>query len=167
MLKKPLNEQVPLIEKSNLNITAAGKRAYIVGSFLSNVGIARVIEKAGFHIVGDYLPESGRLLSTKDTEGDGDVYVEISQSILSAYSSPTQNSFEDILEMISNEIKEKHIDCVFYITQKYCEPYDYLYVTYKSMLDSMNIPVLHLILNDSEDDRKITLEEEAFADTVN
>lgn len=164
MLKLPLAEQ-----KWNKNIEThkpMGKNVFIVGSFLSNSEIARMIEDSGLTVVGDTLPESGRLVSMRSVELSGNIYKGIATSMLSMRLSPTQNSFKTIFASDIEEIKRKSAKGVIFITQKYCEAYDYLYSSYKSALDTLEIPSLKLIVNDTEDTRKVALALEAFADTI-
>ena len=52
------------------------------------------------------------------------------------------------------------------VTQKFCEPYEYLYPVYKKAFAQMNIPVLQLVVNDSEDSGKVQLQIEAFSDMI-
>lgn len=164
MLKLPLAEQ-----KWNDDVrarTPTDKKVFIVGSFLSNIEIARMIESVGLTVVGDTLPESGRLASAKPVELTGDIYHGIAVSMLSKRLSPTQNSFKTILERDTDEIKQKSVKGVIFITQKYCEAYDYLYSAYKSTVKTMGIPALQIVVNDTEDSRKAMLALEAFADIL-
>ena len=164
MLKMPLIEQD---WKDSIEArTSTGKDVFIVGSFLSNIEIVRLIEASGLTIVGDTLPESGRLVSVQPVELGEDIYKGIAVSLLSARISPTQNSFRLILEKDVEEIKRKSVKGVIFITQKYCEPYDYLYSVYKPAVESLGIAMLQLTVNDTEDIRKVALALEAFADTL-
>lgn len=142
------------------------KRVYIIGSFLSNTRIPLIMEEVGLTVVGDTLPESGRLVSMLPVESTGDIYKGVARSILSARLSPTQNDFQNILKADLSEIKRKLVRGVVFIMQKYCEPYEYLYSTYKSELDSLGIAALKLSLSDTEDHRKAAIALEAFADTL-
>lgn len=164
MLKKPLEEQgvLPDIRMRK----AAGKRVFVAGSFLSNIELAKMMESTGLTIVGDTLPESGRLVSTPPVKLNGDIYKEIAASILSARLSPSQNAFQEILNKDLEEIKKKSVKGVIFITQKYCEAYDYLFSVYKSALDSVGIPVIQVVTNDTQDSRKAALVLEAFADII-
>lgn len=162
-LTKPLAQQkisTPAARTNN------GKRAYIIGSFLANSQIARIIEESGFVIVGDNLPESGRLASQKAVSLTGDLYENIASSILRASPSPTQNDFREIIASDMQEIEGKNVQAIIFITQKFCEPYDYLYSVYKKALDEKGIPSLKLSFTDSEDSKKAELMLEAFADTL-
>ena len=162
MLGLPLKEQV--VQDYGKGAGQGGKRVFLVGSFLANTDIAKLIEDVGFNIVGDNLPESGRLASSKPVALDeSDLYLSIARSMLSQRLSPSQNNFKEIIEKDLKEMKEKGADAVIFISQKYCEPYDYFYSVYKRM--SGEIPVLRLAVNDTEDSRKIGLALEAFADT--
>lgn len=143
-----------------------GKKVFIVGSFLSNSEIPDMIEKLGLTVVGDSLPESGRLASRPMVDLSGGLYEGIARSILSGKRSPTQNSFKDILETDIEEIKKKAVKGVIFIIQKYCEPYEYLYSVYKNELDALGIASVKLSLNDTEDGGKAALAIEAFADTI-
>lgn len=143
-----------------------GKRVFIVGSFLSNTGIVEQIENNGFCVVGDNLPESGRISDSTIENVDGDYYREIAKNILSRRISPTQGNFVSLINHDLDFINKKRVDAVIFITQKYCEPYDYLYSVYKKKLDENDIPSLKITLNDSQDDRKVNLMLEAFAGTL-
>ena len=164
MLKKPLAEQE---WKGDIKSgKASDKNVFLIGSFLSNIEIPRMIEQAGMTVVGDTLPESGRLASAQPVALSGDIYKEIAKSILSMRLSPTQNSFRKILEKDIEEIRKKAVKGVIFITQKYCESYDYLYSVYQPVLRSMGISVLQFSVNDTEDTGKAALALEAFADTL-
>lgn len=161
LLKTPLFDQ----RMPDLKNGTQGKKAYIIGSFLSNLEIAREIEIAGFNVVGDNLPESGRMVSRIPVDiNKEDIYMSIADSILSQRTSPSQNCFHDIIKKDIEIINRKKAEAVFYISQKYCEPYDFLFPIYKDALDG--IPILHISLNDTEDIRNVRLSLEAFANTV-
>lgn len=163
MLIKPLNEQsVFMPEKSS----KSSKSVFIVGSFLSDLSILNTIEKAGLLIAGDNLSESKRLFSASSVEISGDIYNNIAKSIIKNRLSPTQNNFANILKSDFEEIKYKCIRGVIFITQKNCEPYDYLYTRYKKMLDEQSIPVLRLVLTDTMNNKRAEMEIESFADIL-
>lgn len=164
LLEQPLDRQV--IPNSFGNSIQSKKRVYLVGSFLSNLSIVDMIENCGMKIVGDNLPESGRLISTPDVNLSGDIILNVARSSLEKRLSPTQNNFKNIIEKDIKEIESKNVNGVIFIIQKYCEPYDYLFSVYIKVLHEMNIPVLKLILADSEDNRKVQLQLEAFADAI-
>ena len=63
-------------------------------------------------------------------------------------------------------IKSRDIKGVIFVTQKYCEPYDYLYSVYKKMLDVNNIPSLKISLTNSRDEKNAGLLLETFADMI-
>lgn len=163
MLELPLREQ--MVYDPAKGARQGGKRVFLVGSFLANTDIAKMIEDVGFTVVGDDLPESGRLISANpvDLTGD-DLYLSIARSILSQRLSPSQNQFKEILEKDLREIREKGAKAVIFISQKYCEPYDYLYSVYGRMLGE--IPMLRLGVHDTEDLGKLGIELEAFADAL-
>ena len=143
------------------------KKIYIIGSFLSNIDIINMIEETGMHIIGDNLPESGRnIYSPKIDFKDEDIMYQIARSVLGGKLSPTQNDLHTIISMDLDEIREKKADGVIYISQKYCEPYDFLYSCYKNALDEIGIPITKVELLNSSDDRKVKLKLEAFADTL-
>ena len=143
-----------------------GKRVFLVGSFLANPTVAELIENAGLKIVGDDLPESGRLGSAPPTATEGDLYRNIAEAILRRKPSPTQNCFAGILDADLDEMRRKNVQGVIMVMQKYCEPYEYLYSVYRRRLEEENIPVLKLSLLHSEDSRKVALQAEAFADML-
>ncbi len=163
MLTMPLNEQiVPKPKKAN----NGGKRVYLIGSFLTSDGILDTLENSGLKVVGDNLPESGRFVSAVPCKTDGDIYKNIAESILSARLSPTQNNFGEILERDLKEIKEKKVSGVIFLTQKYCEPYDYLYSVYEKRLRAEGIKSLRISLSNSDDYKKSELAIEAFSDMI-
>ena len=144
-----------------------GKPVYLVGSFLAGVELADCIEKAGMKVVGDDLPESGRLAVQSDTAiSQEDIYLKIASDILRRRPSPTQDLFAEIISRDLEEISDKGIKGVIFATQKYCEPYDYLYSVYKKVLDEKGIPVLQVQLSDSTDASAHAFALEAFADII-
>ena len=163
MLLKPLKDQgVP----KDIPASRAGKRVYLIGSFLSNLEVAAKIENAGLKVIADNLTESGRLVSMPQVELSDDIFLSIARSYVGSRLSPTQNNYKALMEYDINEIKSKGVVGVIFVTQKYCEPYDYLYSIYKNRLDNANIPAVKLQLNDTEDSRKADLILEAFADSL-
>lgn len=164
MLQQPLREQkIPSGIKSS---GGEGKKIFLVGSFLANHKIAETVERAGLNIAGDNLTESRRLFSAPEVSLKDDIYENIARSILQNRMSPTQNNFSGILSADMEEIKAKDIRGVLFVTQKYCEPYDYLLSVYKKMLDEKGIPVLKISLADSTDSRVMEAALEAFADIL-
>ena len=145
------------------DVSNEGKRVFVIGSYLCNENIAEKMEEVGFNIVGDNLPESGRIANSIIADTDNDIYKAIAQNILARRLSPTQNNFSLLIDSDFEEIKAKKAEAVIFITQKYCEPYDYLYSLYKKKLDEKGIPSLKISLTDSQDDRKTDLMLEAFA----
>lgn len=165
ILSVPLGKQDFNMEMISNETT--DKRVYIVGSFLANTDIAKTIEELGMTVVGDNLPESGRLAVSKPVCPQGeDVYRYIADSILRNRLSPTQDNFAAILESDFEEMQSKGVRGIIYISQKYCEPYDYLFSVYKKMADERNINIVRLSLADSKDSGKMNLELEAFSDLL-
>jgi benzoyl-CoA reductase/2-hydroxyglutaryl-CoA dehydratase subunit BcrC/BadD/HgdB len=163
MLKKPLSEEVSAVPENAGN---TGKAVYIIGSFMSNINVIDTIENAGLNILGDNLTESKRLFSAPNVDTKDDVFFNIARSILHNKPSPSQSDFTAILKADLDEIKHKGIDGVLFITQKYCEPYDYLFSCYKKMLDENSIPVLRLVLSDTTDNTRFNMAIESFADIL-
>lgn len=164
MLQRPLYEQK--VPSGTGQRGGTGKRIFLIGSFLSDLSVLETLEKNGLTVVGDTLPESGRIVSAPVVNQDGDLYHAVARSILGMRLSPTQNNFREILEADLMEIKAKNVQGVVFITQKYCEPYDYLFSVYKKKLDELGIPVLKISLHYTTDDSKATLAIEAFADML-
>ena len=163
LLVKPLSEQVVKIDFSN----HSGKlNGYLVGSFLANTNVVRIIEKQGVSIVGDNLPESGRLVSTPPVSESGDLFHEIAKSMIIQRGSPSLSNYIPLIERDIEEIKTKKVNAVFFVIQKYCEPYEYLYSIYKKRLDALNIPSLKIQLTDSTDENKVELLVGAFVDSL-
>lgn len=145
---------------------AGNKRIFVAGSFLANHELADKLESFGMSVVGDDLPESGRLCSRSSVSTGGDIFMNISQSILGSRLSPTQNDFGDVIKRDIEEIKRKNAGGVVFVFQKYCEPYNYLYSVFKKALDSMNIPSVSVSVTDSQDAGRTELLLEAFADML-
>ena len=138
----------------------------MIGSFLSNLKIAEMIERVGLTVVGDTLTESGRLVSMPAICAEGDVYRSIALGVLSQKLSPSQNSFREVLDGCIGEIRGKSAKGVLFITQKYCEAYDYLYASCKPVLDELGIHSMRIVMTDTEDNRKAEIALEAFADML-
>ena len=164
MLQQPLREQkVPFDIKSS---ATTGKKIFLVGSFMANHKIAEIVESAGLNIAGDNLTESKRLFSAPEVSRKGNIYENIARSMLQNRMSPTQNNFSEILFADMDEIRKKDIRGVLFVTQKYCEPYEYLLSSYKKMLDEKGIPILKISLADSTESRALESALEAFADIL-
>lgn len=164
MLALPLKDQLAVTAEDKK--VSGGKKVYIVGSFMTNEKIVEQIESSGMCVVGDNLTESKRIFTAPEVSLDGDIYHNIAESMLSRIPSPTQNCFEDNLRRDLDEIKRKNVQGVIFITQKYCEPYDYMWSVYKKALDEQGIKALQLKLSDSKDDRNIEFAVDAFDDTL-
>ena len=153
--------------ESRIKAGSEGKKIFLVGSFLAAVELADCIEKAGLTVAADNLPESGRLASKAlETAPSGDIYEKIAYSILYKRPSPTQDLFDEIIKSDLSEMKEKGCKGVIFATQKYCEPYDYLYSVYKKALDEQGIPSLQIQMSDSTDGRAKESALEAFRDII-
>ena len=163
MLQKPLFEQLDLLP--DLEKAPSGKKVFLIGSYLSNVNIAKSIENCGMTVIADDLPESGRLVSRKPSEYNGS-FESIAESILFSRLSPTQNNFREILRTDLDIIKSKGARGIIFVTQKYCEPYDYLYSVYKKMLDENDIPSIKISVTNSRDEKNAGLMLETFADML-
>ncbi|MBQ8983933.1 MAG: 2-hydroxyacyl-CoA dehydratase [Lachnospiraceae bacterium] len=162
-LKKPLSEQkFQVSSECNMGLK---KRVFLVGSFLSNERIPAAVESVGLKIVGDDLPESGRLRNQMYPERDT-VYASIAEGMLLNRLSPTQSDFERMIDRDLHEIHKSGVDAVIFITQKYCEPYDYLYYIFRKKLEAQKIPALKISVTNSEDSGKLELILDAFADTL-
>lgn len=165
--------QIPLLSSEDKRLTGEfkqkneyGHRVFLVGSFLCNCHIVDVIESNGMGIVGDNLPESGRIQGRVVDENAGDLFREISEDILDRRMSPTQNNFGQILDKDINEIKRVKAEGVIFVTQKYCESYDYLFSVYKRRLDKEKIPIIQISLLNSQDEKKVEMSLEAFSDSL-
>lgn len=163
-LKEPLSRQKT--EEKYIKENTSDKRVYLVGSYLSNLDIVQIIEQQGLKIVGDNLPESGRLVSSAEINIGENIYYSIAAGLLRRRLSPTQNNFNRILQSDVEEIKRKRVDGVIMVIQKYCEPYEFLYSVYKKALDKEGIPLLKLVVLNSEDAGKVKLQLEAFSDII-
>ena len=153
--------------ESRIEAAGEGKNVFLVGSFLSAVELACSIEKAGMTVAADDLPESGRLAFRPAADApSGDIYEKIAYGILWKRTSPTQDLFDEIIKADLSEIKDTGCKGVIFATQKYCEPYDYLYSVYKKSLDEQGIPSLQIQMSDSTDGRAKEAALEAFRDII-
>ncbi len=165
LLRQPLyRQQVP--ESLEKTPDPYGPRVYLIGSTQTGTEIVRQIEDAGLNIVGDRLPESHRLISTPPVSFTGDILADIAESILAGMPSPSQNDFTAILKQDRAELIDKRVQGVIFITQKYCEPYDYLFPAYRKMLEELNIPVLRMAVSGTQTEKGNTLSIETFADML-
>ena len=154
-------------DESHIEAGVSGKPVFLIGSFLSGVELADSIEKAGLKIAGDNIPESGRLASRAGfVSSETDIYMKIASEILCTRPSPTQDLFDETIKSDIEEISKKGCRGVIFATQKYCEPYDYLFSVYKKALDEKGIPVLQVQMADSTDGSGKAAALEAFADII-
>ena len=153
--------------ESRINSGNDGKPVFLIGSFLAGVELADSIEKAGLKVVADNMPESGRLASRAGFESsESDIYMKIASEILCTRPSPTQDLFDETIKSDIAELRGKGCKGVIFATQKYCEPYDYLFSVYKKALDDQGIPVLQVQMADSTDGSGKAAVLEAFADII-
>ena len=154
-------------DESRISAGNDGKPVFLTGSFLAGVELADSIEKAGLKVVADNIPESGRLASRAGfVSSETDIYKKIASEILCTRPSPTQDLFDETIKSDIEEMKKKGCKGVIFATQKYCEPYDYLFSVYKKALDEQGIPVLQVQMADSTDGSGKAASLEAFADII-
>lgn len=154
-------------DENRIDKGSDGKPVFLIGSFLAGVELADAFEKAGLKVVADNMPESGRLASRAGfVSSETDVYRKIALEILCTRPSPTQNLFDETIKSDIDEIREKGCRGVIFATQKYCEPYDYLFSVYKKALDEQGIPTLRVQMADSTDGSGKAAALEAFADII-
>ena len=154
-------------DESRISKGDDGKPVFLIGSFLAGTELADAFEKAGLKVVADNMPESGRLASRAGyVSSETDIYKKIASEILCTRPSPTQDLFDETIKSDLEEIREKDCRGVIFATQKYCEPYDYLFSVYKKALDEQGIPVLQVQMADSTDGNGKTSALEAFADII-
>jgi benzoyl-CoA reductase/2-hydroxyglutaryl-CoA dehydratase subunit BcrC/BadD/HgdB len=115
------------------------KRVYVVGPFLTNTAVLMQMERSGLKVAGDNLTNSKRLAWKNYTCEKDTLYADIAEHILATNLSPTIENFGVLLEKDLAEIKEKDVKGVVFLCQKFCEPYDYLYVLYRSHLERLGI----------------------------
>lgn len=165
MLRKPLYLQGELKEVEMRQKT--DKKVFLVGPFLSSVEVARIIEEKGMTVAGDNLPESYRLANMPDTSLEGNIYINIAESLALMNPSPSQgNNMAGIVKADIERIKASKAKGVIFVLQKYCESYYYMYFAYKKCLEEMGIPSIVIELNGSKDLGKAELMLEAFADLL-
>jgi benzoyl-CoA reductase/2-hydroxyglutaryl-CoA dehydratase subunit BcrC/BadD/HgdB len=164
MFGLPLHQQ--FVKAPARSHCPGGKRVFLVGSLLSDIRLIQTMEKAGLQVVGDNIPESKRLFSAAPIESEKDIYLSIARSVLRGRLSPTQGDFYSILLADWDEIKRKEVVGVVFATQKYCEPYDFLFPVYKEMLKEHGIPILRVVFSGTEDNQRLSLAIETFAATL-
>lgn len=164
-LSKPLSEQ-KIIDGDIASREKTSKRVYVIGSFLANENIVKIMEDSGLTIVGDDLPEIGRLAFYEPVSTRGDLYRNVAKSILAMRKSPTEDQFQDVCDRDVNEIRNREAKGVIFVTQKYCEAYDYFFYRMKNRLDKIGIPSIQIPLSDSQDEGRSRLQIEAFADMM-
>lgn len=163
MLTKPLAEQSfpKLAEKK-----ASGKPVYLVGSTLTDAGLLQKISDCGLDVVGDDLPESGRLADEKSFSVNGDIFLSIARSMLDRRPSPTQNDFDAQIREDLDEIAARGAKGVIFVTQKFCEPYDFFFYVLSGKLKALGMPTLKISLTDSSNFQRNELALEAFSDML-
>jgi len=165
MLSKPLLRQ-SITDEDIISREPTGKRVYVIGSFLTNVNVVKIMEDSGLTVIGDDLPEAGRLASCESISIEGNLYQNIAKSILAMRKSPTQDQFRDACDRDLDEIRDREAKGVIFVTQKYCEAYDYFFYRMKNRLNDIGIPSIQISLSDSQDEGKSRLQIEAFADMM-
>ncbi len=165
LLRKPLREQRVSDDLPSCPCPD-GPKVFVAGSTQTGSGIARQIEAAGLHIVGDRLSESHRLVSSPEIPLEGDIFENIALSMLSSMPSPSQDDFSRILREDREELLRRQAQGVIFITQKYCEPYDYLFPTYRKMLDGLGIRSLRITVSGSQSENETALVVETFANML-
>ncbi|MCR5144563.1 MAG: 2-hydroxyacyl-CoA dehydratase family protein [Lachnospiraceae bacterium] len=167
VLSLPLEEQVGAISSFEINdISQKDNSVFIVGSTLSQLNILQQIEDLGLNIVGDSLPESGRLISKEPVTLSDDVYKSIAKSMLSGKKSPSENDFHQMLELDMEEITSKKVVGVIFLTQKYCEPYNFYKSVYKKKLDELCIKYIEIEQKDTVEDIRADVVLETFAEMI-
>lgn len=166
IMNQSLNQEVEIDYNQLEKKEKASKKVFLIGSTLCNLELIKTIEEMDLSIVGDNLPESGRLVSTPKISTDGNIYYNIAKTMLERRMSPTQNDFSSIVTRDIEEILEKNVEGVIFVTQKYCEAYDYLFYIYEKEMKKMGIPILKL---DQSTDANIGREQmklEVFRETL-
>lgn len=154
-------------DESRISKGNDGKPVFLTGSFLAGIELADAFEKAGLKVVADNMPESGRLASRAGyVSSETGIYKKIASEILCTRPSPTQDLFDVTIKSDLEELREKGCRGVIFATQKYCEPYDYLFSVYKKALDEQGIPAFQVQMTDSTDGNGKASALEAFADII-
>ncbi len=161
-LVKPLSKQH--FNKENIKTfdTSDKKKVFLMGSFMSEPELAKLAEDAGLAVVADDLPESGRMVESKDIPIEGDILENIANYYVKALKSPSQNDFKSIVEYDFKKIRDKQALGIIMVVQKYCEPYEFLYSVFKKKSEEAGIPIIKINIADSKDINKAKLQLEAF-----
>lgn len=147
MLKQPLADWKAFAPKGQPS-GAQGKPVYLVGSFVQGHTVIEEMEANGLQVVGDNCTNSKRLLlsdsyASLDHAGDS-IITAIARAILRQRRSPVLDIFADVFARDYAEITRKNARAVIFLTQQYCEPYDYLYAFYHEKLSAVGIPLFKI-----------------------
>lgn len=109
----------------------------------------KVIEDAGCYIINDEGLLGSRWLGKVETEGDP--ILSLARAYIQNAEPLTVRFHPDINKQayISNFLKSIRADGVIFLTPKFCEPALYDYMIYKSTLDEIKMPYLHLEYEES------------------
>lgn len=126
-------------------------RVAVIGNFCEQppLMLMKVIEDAGCYIINDEGLLGSRWLGKVETEGDP--ILSLARAYIQNAEPLTVRFHPDINKQayISNFLKSIRADGVIFLTPKFCEPALYDYMIYKSTLDEIKMPYLHLEYEES------------------
>jgi hypothetical protein len=147
MLKHPLDKWQTFAPDGHSG-SGHGKPIYLVGSFIQDPTLLSELEDSGLRVAGDNATNSKRLFANGAYAGAvsrGDTPISAAaREILEQRRSPVLDTFACVWERDWAEITRKGIRAVIFLTQQYCEPYDYLYALYQEKLSAAGVPLFRV-----------------------
>lgn len=171
----PVERYVDQLQRYMSDLTAKDAKAMdrirvaVVGNFCEQppLMLMKVIEDAGCYIINDEGLLGSRWLGNVETKGDP--LFSLAQAYVQNAEPLTVRFHPDINKQsyISNFVRNIKADGVIFLTPKFCEPALYDYMIYKSTLDEIKMPYLHLEYEESSSSfEHIRTMVETFAESI-
>lgn len=127
------------------------KNLMVIGPLVDNMELLKQIEQQGACIVDDDITNGSRYFDS-DVQTQGDPYTCLAERYLRAAPSPTLYTDPNAeIEALKGRVAGLNLDGVLFIIQKFCEPHVHNYLAKADTLRRMNIPVLMLEVEHSQD----------------
>lgn len=121
-----------------------GVRVYLAGILAEPVEFAMILDELGYAVVGDELAGERRLFRTPVPPGL-DPYERLARQWQMVEGDSLVCDFQGRRgQLIAQEAKELHADCVLYCQMKFCEVEEFDYVYVKKLLDDQGTASLNL-----------------------
>lgn len=170
-----VNDLVKEAEKNMLHAQPGKKKKpkiLITGSPISfpNYKIPFLLEKLGAQIIGDETCMSGRLLYdpvVSDNNSTDDILRALASRYVMACSCPVFQKTEDDICRLKTKVKKTGADGIIYHVLRGCIPYDFELAKVEQMAKELNIPVIRIETDFSNEDREqIMIRLEAFIEMI-